>query len=184
MPASSSPSPPSTKFFRFDAGTGRGSELAPGRGSLLRSFGVWSGGPPLARKVTPPKPPVPERRADDRHRVECLAWVGWKTWRQFQMRDAVMIDLSRGGARIFLDEAPPAGRPVWVFIETPAGNTVVRGHVLELHALPSGQCVARLAFDEPCPYAMFEAAVCGLAPVRPTARGAALAPAGRQGMAG
>ena len=168
---------PSTRL-RIDRG-GSDSEVAPGRGSLLRSFGVWAGAdrPPAAAR------PVPERRAENRHRVECLAWVGWKSWRRFHMNDALMIDLSRGGARVFLDAAPPARRPIWVFIETPASHAVVKARVLAVEPTASGQFVARVAFVEPCPYAVFEAAVCGLAPVDPRTRAAAPARDVRRGTA-
>ena len=172
---------PSTRF-RFDRGSASGPDLAPGRGSLLRSFGVWSGDggiAPRKSKVRPGRPaprPKPEQRTNDRHRVECLAWVGWKTWRQFHTSNALMIDLSRGGARIFLDTPPPRGRPLWVFIETPSRNTIVRARVLETETTSNGQCVVRVAFDDPCPYEVFEAAVCGLAPNDPKRR---IAPAPR-----
>ena len=156
------------KSYRVDRGNTGESDLAPGRRSLLRSFGFLGNSP---RPATPRDVrPAPERRGDDRHRVECLAWFGWKSWRRFHMLDALMIDLSRGGARIFLDSAPPTDRPVWVFIETPALNTIVKARVLEFQTTASGQCVVRVAFDEPCPYGVFEAAVCGLAPADPKSR--------------
>lgn len=163
--------------FRFDRGSTGGPDLAPGRGSLLGSFGVWSGhgGDPRKAKGRPdrsaPKPaPAAERRTNDRHRVECLAWVGWKTWRRFHMSTALMIDLSRGGARIFLDAAPPGRRPLWIFIETPSRQTIVRARVLETETASNGQCAIRVVFDDPCPYTVFEVAVCGLASVDPKRR--------------
>ena len=135
------------------------------RGSLLGAFGVRSGAASTA---------VPERRGEDRHQVECLAWVGWRTWRGFVMNDALLIDLSRGGTRAFLDKAPPKGRAVWLFFETPGKKAVVKARTLDVTAAASGQFSARIAFDAPCPFALFEAAVCGLAPADPKAR---LAPA-------
>ncbi len=159
-----------SRAFRYDRGSECGSDLAPGRGSLLRSFGVWDRKAP-ARVVPQANPAsVSERRLEDRLPVECHAWVGWKTWRRFQMNDALMIDLSRGGARVFLDAPPPTGRSIWVFIETPKLNSVVQARVLDVQSTRTGQCVARIAFDEPCPYGVFEAAVCGLAPVDPKRR--------------
>jgi hypothetical protein len=166
---------------RVDPGSAAG-DLAPGRGSLLRAFGGW--GP---RPAAPEPQPRPERRAEPRHQhVECLARVGWRTWRGFAMNDAVLIDLSRGGARVFLDAPPPRGRvrmrtrAVWLFLETPGSKAVVKARVLDLRPTAQGQYVVRVGFDEPCPYALFEAAVCGLAPADPKAR---LAPAPRPGRA-
>ena len=162
-----------SRAFRYDRGSAQGTDLAPGRGSLLRSFGVWDG--KAAARSTPA--PVSERRVEERLPVECHAWIGWKTWRQFHMNNALMIDLSRGGARVFLDAPPPAGRSIWVFIETPKLNSVVPARVLDVRPTKTGQCVARIAFDEPCPYGVFEAAVCGLAPVDPKRRRARAAAA-------
>lgn len=157
--------------LRIDRGGPRGSDQAPGRGSLLKSFGVWDGAAARGARARPGRPAAqPERRSAPRHRVECRAWVGWKTWRRFPMHDALMIDLSRGGARIFLDAPPPSDRPVWVFLETPGRNAVVRARVKDFTLTAGGQCAARVAFDELCPYAVFEAAVCGLAPADPRAR--------------
>src|SRR5205807_882868 len=85
-----------------------------------------------ARRLRPADGRGPGAAADDRHRVECVAWVGWKSWRRFHMTDALMIDLSRGGARVFVDAPPPTGRAVWVFIETPGLNAIVKARVLEV----------------------------------------------------
>jgi hypothetical protein len=155
---------------RIDEGSASGDDLAPGRGSLLRAFSAWE-------RPASPAPPVTERRVEPRyHHVECLAWVGWKIWRGFRMNDALLINLSRGGARIFLDAKPPLGRPVWVFLETPGNAAIVKAEVREIETTPQGQCLARVGFLELCPYAVFEAAVCGLASADPRARIAATAP--------
>jgi hypothetical protein len=161
---------------RIDEGSASGDDLAPGRGSLLRAFSAWERpadtGLPSERVE-----PATERRAEPRHHhVECLAWVGWKIWRGFRMNDALLINLSRGGARIFLDEKPPLGRPVWVFLETPDNQAIIKAEVRDIETTPQGQCLARVGFLEPCPYALFEAAVCGLASADPRARIAATAP--------
>jgi len=119
-------------------------------------------------------PGVGERRAGPRYEpVECLAWVGWRTWRGFAMNDAVLVDLSRGGARVFLDQAPPRGRDVWIYLATPDHKAIVKARVLACETTPGGQCAARVAFAELCPYVLFEAAVCGLSTTNPNARLAA-----------
>ena len=154
------------KRVRIDEGNARGPETAPGRGSLLRAFGAWGSRAARSAAVA-----AQERRVAPRHeQVECLAWVGWKTFRRFHMRDALVINLSRGGAQIFLDSPPAGKRPVWVFLETPGENAIVKARVVGLQTTPQGQCAIRVAFDEPCPYAVFEAAVCGLSPTNPTTR--------------
>jgi hypothetical protein len=156
-----------TRWLRFDeGGTTEGGQGAV-RGSLLRTFGAWGR---RAGSAWSARRPVPERRAEERHRVECLAWVGWKAWRRFPMRDALPINLSRGGALVFLDEPPPTDRPLWVFLETPEHKTIVKARAVGLQTTSKGQCAVRLAFESPCPYAFFETAVCGLAPADPRAR--------------
>lgn len=133
---------------------------ATGRGALLGTFRVG------AKEV-----PIPERRAEPRHQhLECLAWVGWRSWRGFHMNDAVLVNLSRGGARVFLDVRPPVGRDVWVYLETPGRKAVVKARVVGWEAAPGGQGSARVAFDELCPYALFEAAVCALHSTDPKTR--------------
>lgn len=165
---------PGRRWMRYDpgSGSGDGAEPGPGRGSLLGAFGVW--GQQAARLIVAPEPeptPAPDRRTLVRQEsLECLAWVGWKGWRQFFMNDAVVVNLSRGGAQIFLDAEPPKDRPVWIFLETPAENAIIKSRVLEVVATAQGQHSIRVAFEAPCSYALFEAAVCGMAPIPPKAR--------------
>lgn len=149
-------------WHRVDAGRPAGS----GRSSLLHVFGIWA---PCSRRVSRVVPKV-ERRQEERHEVECRAWLGWKTWRSFSTVDAVLVDLSRGGARIFLDSPPPVDQKIWIFLETAGGNAIVKARVRGVETTPCGQCSIRVEFDEPCPFAVFEAAVCGLAPIDPSRR--------------
>jgi hypothetical protein len=149
--------------FRVDGGSDAGSDLAPGCGSLLRAFGTLA--------ATKPVSTVQDRRAELRHNtVECLAWVGWKVWREFKMKDALVVNISRSGAQIFVDAPPPADRPVWLYLETPREKTIVKARVQSLTTTAAGQCAAHVSFLEPCPYAFFEAAVCGMAPSDPKTR--------------
>ena len=159
------PSQPNRRF-RFDKGDPTTSESGSGRASLLGVFGIFSG-TAQARK---PKH-VPERRSTDRvHHLECLAWVGWKTFRGFSMNDALLVDISRGGARIFIDKTPPAQAPVWIYLETPDKHASVRAKVVVSELTHQGQCMLRVEFEEHCPYDFFEAAVCGLAASNPKIR--------------
>jgi hypothetical protein len=131
--------------------------------SLLKAFGAWG----AAKQATAQE----ERRSAPRHHhVECSASLGWKTWRGSRTSNAVLINISRGGARIFVDGPPPSDRPVWVSLETPAQRTIVKARVLQLRATSQGQCEVRVEFCDSCPYAFFEAAVCGLAAANPKRR--------------
>ena len=146
-----------TRRFRFDKADRAKAEGSGILSSLLGDFGV------LGRKAQSKKPThVPERRATDRvHQLECKAWVGWKTFRGFSMNNALLVDISRGGARIFLDKAPPALHPVWIYLETPLKQASVRARVVVAEQTQQAQCMLRIEFEEHCPYEFFEAAVCG-----------------------
>jgi PilZ domain len=169
--------PSRAKRYRFDQGSARGVDIAPGRGSLLRTFGAWRNEPREAPEQGRSVIASPEdRRGEARHHhVECLAWVGWKTFRRFHLKDALMVNISRGGALVFLDAPPPKRKPVWVFLETPRLNTIVKAKVLDVTSTAQGQCAIRVEFHEPCPYEVFETAVCGLAPADPRVRARASA---------
>ncbi len=167
----SRPAPRGATRVRIDEGSARGSDLAPGRGSLLRAFGVWKGR--RGAGSTPVR--AEERRAEPRHdEIECQAWAGWKTSRRFQMNDALIINLSRAGAQIFLDAPPPhpSNDDLWLYLQTPGENAVVKARVLEIATTRGGQCAVGVSFREPCPFAFFEAAVCGLATIDPKTRAA------------
>ena len=152
------PTPRGTKRVRIDQGPLRGSDIAPGRGQPPARLRAPGDGPsPAAARAE-------ERRAEVRHdQVECRAWVGWKRWRRFPMSHALVINLSRGGAQVFLDAPPPPGTALWVFLETPGQTAIVKGRAVEVCLTAAGQCTVRVAFSKPCPFAFFEAAVCGLA---------------------
>jgi hypothetical protein len=77
------------------------------------------------------------------------------------MTDALVINISRGGAQIFLDAPPPSHKPVWLFLETPRDRKIVKAEVQQIRATADGQCMVHVEFAEHCPYAFFEAAVCG-----------------------
>jgi hypothetical protein len=169
--------------FRVDAGSVGGDDLAPGRGSLLTAFHI---GTPDRTSSTSSAIALERRGAMRHYHVECLAWVGWRIWRGFAMSDAVLVNLSRNGARVFLDRIPPRGRDLWLFLETPDHKAIVKTRLLDLEATSGGQCAVRIEFREPCPYALFEAAVCGLHSSDPKTRlarvphGAAPRPAARR----
>jgi hypothetical protein len=124
---------------------------AEGR-SLIGLFRLWG------------DQPKPERRRLPRHAVvESQVWLGWKRGEAgFLAGAALLINLSRGGALVFLDERPPRDRPVWICLGMPDPVLYVEAQVVAIEVARLGQCAARLAFHEPCPYAFFEAAICGL----------------------
>jgi hypothetical protein len=160
MPDASPTRPLERRRFRFDsAPSGKTAARTGTGGSLLGLFRVRG------------ETAAHERRGEPRHEIaECRAWLGWKIWRGFRAPDALIVNISRGGALVFLDEPPPANRPVWIFLETPQFRTIIKATMLEAQTTNSGQCAVRIAFDTPCPYGVFEAAVCGLSPADPKRR--------------
>jgi hypothetical protein len=145
--------------FRYDTNAPVDRPSAQVGGSLLGLFRLR--GETAAR----------ERRSEPRHEIaECRAWLGWKLWRGFRAPAALIVNISRGGALVFIDEPPAANRPVWIFLETPQVRTIIKAKALEVRTTNSGQCAVRLAFETPCPYCVFEAAVCGVSPADPKHR--------------
>jgi hypothetical protein len=128
--------------------------------SFLGLFRLWE------------RQPAAERRRAPRYEaVESQVWLGW--WRGeagFLASSAVIINLSRGGAFIFLDDEPPADQPVWICLGMPDPVGFVEARVVAVKKSRQGQCAARLEFREPCPYSFFEAAVCGLSASDPRRR--------------
>ena len=159
--------PTSSLKIRLDNGNGDGKDLKAGRGSLLGAFSSWVAEAGLSKQ----KPPSDERRREPRQSgVECLARVGWRVWGRLKSIDVLIINISRGGAQVFLDSRPPARRSIWLFLESTSGARVAKARVLKLRELASGQIVAHVAFRKPCSFAFFEAAVCGQAASDPRAR--------------
>jgi hypothetical protein len=157
MPNPSLPHPLERRTIRFDP--------CPSENMTARAGGSLLG---LVRKRS--ESVVQERRTETRHEIaECRAWLGWQIWRGLSAPDALIVNISRGGALVFLDEPPPRGS-VWIFLETPNVRTTIKAKTLEIQTTSSGQCAVRLAFDTPCPYGVFEAAVCGLPPADPKQR--------------
>jgi hypothetical protein len=146
--------------IRFDS-VAKGAVVARAESrSLLGLFRLWG------------DKPMEERRRTPRHEVvESQAWLSW--WRGekgFLASSAVIIDLSRGGAFIFLDIQPPKDQPVWISLGMPDPVGLVEARVVTVKMSRQGQCAVRLEFCAPCPYSFFEAAVCGMAPTDPRRR--------------
>jgi hypothetical protein len=165
------PRPIEKRRVRFDkVSRGPDAPRAESR-SLLGLFRFWG-------EVS-----TPERRRLPRHEVvESQVWLGWVRGSEgFRATSALIVNLSRGGAFIFLDEKPPKDQPVWLSqgIRDPAGS--VEARVVAAKVSRQGQCAVRLEFREPCPYSFFGAAVCGMAPSDPRRRNRHSAGSGAEG---
>jgi len=128
--------------------------------SLLGLFRLWE-----------PQPKSERRRAPRHTVVESQVWLVWADAQGNEaVRCALIINLSRGGALIFVDEAPPKDRLVWISLGKPGPIGRVEARVVAIKSSRQGQCAVRIEFCDPCPYGFFEAAVCGLAPSDPRGR--------------
>jgi hypothetical protein len=147
--------------FRYDPGDA---------GAVNRGLG-WS----LALGLRPPGEPVAagERRAEARLAPEPAAFVCrlvCQRWFSSWRREALVVNISRGGALVFLDAPPPSGGAIVLELETPRRKATVPARVLEVRPTRQGQAAVRIAFSRGWPYELLESAVCSLAPVRPRRR--------------
>jgi PilZ domain len=156
------PKPIEKRIIRFDniaKGDGESPPRAESR-SLLGLFRLWN------------NPPAQERRRAPRHEVvESQVWLRW--WRApdgLLSSSALIINLSRGGALVFLDVKPPKDQPVWIGQGTADHVDFVETRVVAIKTSRQGQCAVRLQFREPCPYGFFEAAICGMSATDPRRR--------------
>jgi hypothetical protein len=154
------PKPIEERTIRYDSVARGAVEPRAESRSLLGLFRLWG------------DTPTPERRRAPRHDAnESQVWLGWKRGADgFRSSSALIINLSRGGAFVFLDDRPPKDEPVWISMGTPAPAGSVEARVVAIKVMRQGQCAVRLEFREPCPYGFFEAAVCGMSASDPRRR--------------
>jgi hypothetical protein len=102
-----------------------------------------------------------DRRAAARESVVpnrvCVEWWAGDSIRRTAGR---MLDISRGGALVHTDVAPPLGQPVWLHVEAPARTDEVGARVVRL----AGPNAVGLSFANPCPYDLYLAATVGINP--------------------
>jgi hypothetical protein len=116
--------------------------------------------------------PSCDRRSMPRHAAaEFAIWLGW--WRgeqEFFALTARLVNISRGGALVTAIGPPPERHLVWICHSSPEPTECVEAKVLEVTRVRRREWALRLAFTEPCPHGLLEAALCGFAS---GARGAA-----------
>jgi hypothetical protein len=121
------------------------------RAGLLNQFRNWFAAPPR------------ECRSATRHAAQTyVVWLGW--WQgeaEFFALTARLANISRGGALVYVRQAPPETHAVWICLGTPEPDECLAARVLEVRSARRRECALRLAFREPCPSRFLEAAVCG-----------------------
>ncbi len=107
--------------------------------------------------------PDQECRQTTRHAARTyVVWLGW--WRgeeEFFALTARLVNISRGGALVFVEHPPAENHPLWICLGTPEPDECLAARALEVRRARRGECAVRLAFREPCPSRFLEAAVCG-----------------------
>ena len=78
-----------------------------------------------------------ERREAPRYEpVETQAYVGWWKGSRFLVANALLINLSSGGALVEVDRRPPLSQPVWLGLGTPRATHHVQARALEVSCVP------------------------------------------------
>jgi len=101
-----------------------------------------------------------ERRQSPRYfPEETRAWIGWWHGSRFYVAQIDLVNLSKGGALIYLAERPPTSQPVWLCLGAPHPLEYVQARVLDAcPRLGSAEYRARVDFHTPCPLGFFLAA--------------------------
>src|SRR4051812_48728059 len=114
---------------------------------------------PGLRRRTTARPE--DRRKEPRYApVVEQARLGWWEGEQFRVAVARLRNISNGGAALTVAcDAPVA--PVWMSVVTPGSKEWILARVAGVSEAGEGAHCVRLAFVEPCPRDVFEAAVSG-----------------------
>lgn len=121
--------------IRFDAPPERGLTQCTEGGDILALFRAWNDAWPN------------ERRESRRYTpAETHAWIGWWHGSRFLVTHAELINLSKGGALVEVDDRPPSSQPVWICLGAPHPIEHVQARVLDATLRPSGDYTARLEF--------------------------------------
>lgn len=152
--------------IRFDAPPGEELSRLADSGDILSLFRAWE----ASQHSLSPHAPVdhgdadteagPERRENPRYAPEeTKAWIGWWHGPRFIVIGINLVNLSKGGALIYLGERPPTGQPVWICLGAPHPLEYVQCRVLDACPHPGSlDYRVRVDFHIPCPLGFFLAA--------------------------
>ena len=74
---------------------------------------------------------------------------------------ALLLDISQTGASIAFDHVPCSGDGVWLRLEGESVTEWAPAEVVNVTTTTRGPHLVRLAFRQPCPFEMLQAAICG-----------------------
>jgi hypothetical protein len=157
--------------YRFDLPTSTCPRRTIGEGAV--AFAVWASMRRLSPMILLQIPGLRRRttaRPEDRRKepryapVVEQARLGWWEGEQFRVAVARLRNISNGGAALTVAcDAPVA--PVWMSVVTPGSKHWILARVAGISEAGDGAHCVRLAFVEPCPTEVFEAAVSGTAAI-------------------
>lgn len=109
-----------------------------------------------------------DRRAELRYRLAMeQGQVGWWEGAEFVTVEARLLDIGTGGAAVRVRSLPPMDRRIYLRLEDRTITTEsVSAMIVHVAALRPRGFELRLAFDVPCPPALFQAATCGFKALR------------------
>ena len=133
--------------IRFDSPPDRVSTCRAEQGDILALFRAWEDAPRKDRRQSPRYTPATTQ-----------AWVGWWKGMRFLVSQADLVNLSKGGALVHLNNRPPTSQPIWICLGAPHPIDYVQCRVLDVSLKPAGDFLARVDFHSPCPPSFFMAA--------------------------
>ncbi len=133
--------------IRFDSPPDQGTTCRAEQGDILALFRAWDEAPRKDRRSSPRYTPASTQ-----------AWVGWWKGTRFLVSQAELVNLSKGGALVRLNNRPPTSQPIWICLGAPHPVDYVQCRVLDASPRLDGDFRARLEFHAPCPPSFFLAA--------------------------
>lgn len=107
-------------------------------------------------------PDVIERRIAPRSvALEYRSWLGWRDGDRFVAVAARLVDISRAGAAVVAEDAPPPDREIWFCLHSDDPATAVEGEVVGVGTGVRGRYLIRISFWEPCPDRLYKMAIHG-----------------------
>jgi hypothetical protein len=93
--------------------------------------------------------------------LEYRSWLGWWEGDQFIALACRLLDISRGGIAVEIDELPPQDRDVWFCLHPGERTECVTGEIVDCAPGTRAKYRLRIAFWEPCPSPVLEIALRG-----------------------
>ena len=84
--------------------------------------------------------------------------VGWWEGQEFREGNAVLLNVSTGGALVTSNAAPPTGLDAWFRLDGAKPSPWIQAELIKVTKTWWGPGKLSFAFRSPCPYEMFKSA--------------------------